>query len=325
MGLDYVEHYYAHFVLTPEVPAATTMKLVGPSIVLGALTTIIGFVGLGASGLMGLRQMAVFAVIAIIASMAATYWMVPRWMPVMYRPPRTLGLVNRGVLALLARLTARTWGRTSRLVVVGVALAATAVGLRAVQFSDNVNMLVDDAGPHVIEDHAVRARLGPESSSFAVVTAATDDALLTAIGTACTELERAQAAGTVTSFVPLARMLPSREEQAARLEAARAAAPRLRALMTELGFVPEQFQAYWDGIAVAAPQVLTLADAALAARAAAHRVGAGADHADRADPAGGREGSRGAAGGRAGCVDHRAGGDHRRSVPRRARGRWSRR
>ncbi|MBL0217735.1 MAG: MMPL family transporter [Myxococcales bacterium] len=260
VGLDYVEHYYAHFVLTPEVPAATTMKLVGPSIVLGALTTIIGFVGLGASGLMGLRQMAVFAVIAIIASMAATYWMVPRWMPVMYRPPRTLGLVNRGVLALLARLTARTWGRTSRLVVVGVALAATAVGLRAVQFSDNVNMLVDDAGPHVIEDHAVRARLGPESSSFAVVTAATDEALLTAIGTACAELERAQAAGTVTSFVPLARMLPSREEQAARLEAARAAAPRLRALMTELGFVPEQFQAYWDGIAVAAPKVLTLAD-----------------------------------------------------------------
>src|SRR6185369_13676144 len=49
VGLDYVEHYYAHFVLTPEIPAATTMKRVGPSLALGALTTIIGFVGIGAS------------------------------------------------------------------------------------------------------------------------------------------------------------------------------------------------------------------------------------------------------------------------------------
>jgi predicted exporter len=260
VGLDYVEHYYAHFVLTPEVPAGVTMRQVGPSLALGAATTIIGFVGLGESGLVGLRQMAVFAAIAIVASMVATYWMVPPWMPATYRPPRTLGVVNRAVLALLERMTRHHWGRASRIAIGVVVVASMAIAVRAISFSDNVNMLVDDTGPHVVEDRAVRARLGPESDSFAVVTAATDDALLTAVATTTTELERARAGGLISSFVPLDRLVPSRDQQLARLAAARAAEPRLRAAMTDQGFVVSQFQPYWDSLAVASPKLLTLAD-----------------------------------------------------------------
>jgi predicted exporter len=259
VGLDYVEHYYAHFVLTPEIPALTTMKHVGPSLALGAVTTIIGFIGLGASGLMGLRQMAVFAVIAIVASMVATYWMVPPWMPATYRPPRTLGVVNRWTLALLVRVTARHWGRAARLAIVALVVVSTVIGIRAMSFSDNVNMLVNDSGPHVVEDRAVRSRLGPESESFAVITAPTDDALLAEIGTVTTELEQARRQGFVKSFVPLGRIVPSHDEQASRFAAAREAEPRIRTAMTEQDFVPEQFQPYWDALA-ATPKFLTLAD-----------------------------------------------------------------
>ncbi|MBA3455358.1 MAG: MMPL family transporter [Deltaproteobacteria bacterium] len=260
VGLDYVEHYYAHFVLTPEVPAAATMKRVAPSIALGALTTIIGFVGIAASGLGGLRQMAVFSVVAIIASMTATIWIVPQWMPTKYQPPRTLALMNRIVLAFLVKLTSRIWSRTARLVVIALAVLATVAGVGAAQFSDNVNMLVNEQGPHVVEDRAVRARLGPDTSSFAVVTAPTDEALLAAIGTTTAELERARAAGHVTSFVALDRILPSREEQTARLAAARAAEPRIRSVMTELEFVPDQFADFWAALAEPAPAFLSLAD-----------------------------------------------------------------
>jgi predicted exporter len=121
-------------------------------------------------------------------------------------------------------------------------------------------MLVNDSGPHVRDDHAVRARLGEESSSFAVITADEDDALLAAIGTAAGELEQARTAGALTSFVPLDRLLPSQAEQVARLAAARQAASRIRSAMTELGFVPEQFQAFWDSLATTSPRLLTLAD-----------------------------------------------------------------
>ena len=261
VGLDYVEHYYAHFVLTPAVPAATTMKHVAPSLVLGAVTTIIGFIGIAASGLMGLRQMAVFSVIAIVASMAATCWVVPRWMPARYRPPRTLAIVNRVVLGLLVRLTRRRWGRPARLVALGLAAIAAIAAIRCAEFSDNVNMLVADTGAHVVDDRAVRARLGPPPSSFAVVTAASDDALVTAIGTTAAELERARAAGVITSFVPLDRLLPSRDEQAARFAAARDAAPRIARIMEQLEFVPAQFHQFWDSLDQPGPRrFLTLGD-----------------------------------------------------------------
>lgn len=260
VGLDYVEHYYAHFVLTPEVPAKQTMRIVAPSIVLGAFTTIIGFIGLGAAGLGGLRQMAVFSVIAIVASMASTLWMVPPWMPATYKPPRTLGVVDRVVLRLMVRLTSRTWSKAAKITMLVAALAITVAGVRVARFSDNVNMLVSDKGPHVIEDTAVRSRLGPESSTFAVITAATDEALLLEVGKVTQELAAAQAAGRLTSFVPLGRILPSAQEQTARFAAARAAVPLTRKAMEELEFVPEQFAEYWATLEAPAPKILTLGD-----------------------------------------------------------------
>jgi predicted exporter len=257
VGLDYVEHYYAHFVLTPAVSARATMRRVAPSLIMGAATTIIGFVGIGASGVPGLRQMALFAVVAIIAAMIATIGIVPRWMPAVYRAPRTLGLAERAMVAVLRRLLRRSWGVAARVVVVALVALAVAATLAAARFSDNVNMLVDEQGPHVSDDRAVRSRLGPESSAFAVVTAATDDELLVAIGRACAELR--QAAG-VDSFVPLDRIMPARDEQAARLAAAREAAPAIRRIMTELELVPDQFAAFWDSLAATEPRRLTLAD-----------------------------------------------------------------
>jgi predicted exporter len=263
VGLDYVEHYYAHFVLTPTVPAPVTMRHVAPSLVFGALTTILGFIGIGASGLAGLRQMAVFSIVAIVASMAATYWIVPAWMPARYRPPRSLGLVNRAVLAVMARVTRRTWGRHWRRTALALAVAATAASALAAGFTDHVDMLVSDAGPHVAQDRAVRARLGPDTGSFAVVTATDDDALLAAVGRASAELARARSAGALASFAPLADLAPSRDEQLARRSAARAAAARIRQIMEQLDFLPDQFQPFWDAFAASAPastSLLTLAD-----------------------------------------------------------------
>ena len=260
VGLDYVEHYYAHFVLSPEVAAATTMRRVAPSLVFGALTTIIGFVGIAASGLPGLRQMAVFSVVAIVASMAATYWIVPPWMPARYRPPRTLARVNHAVLVLLVRLTRTAWGRSSRWIAAGVAVVGAIAALATAEFSDHVNMLVDDSGPHVAEDRAVRTRLGETDHMYAVITAPTDDALTVAIGQVTGELARAKDRKLTSAFVALDQLVPSATEQRARFAAAQAAAPRIRRIMEELDFVPDQFAPFWDALAAPAPRLLTLAD-----------------------------------------------------------------
>jgi predicted exporter len=161
---------------------------------------------------------------------------------------------------VLARVTRRRWGRRWRAALLALAVIAAALSARAAEFSDHVDMLVGDRGAHVLDDRAVRARLGPEWSCFAVITAAGDDALPGAIARTTAELARAQAAGTIASFVPLDRLLPSRAEQLARFAAARDAAPRIRRAMAELDFVPDQFAAFWDALAAPAPRVLTLAD-----------------------------------------------------------------
>jgi len=258
LGIDYVEHYYTHVVLDPATDPAATMRSVGPSIALGALTTVIGFAGIAASGVAGLREMALFAVVAIAAALAATYFLVPAWMPRGYRPPRTLALLDRAALALLGRLTRRPPTRARRAITVGAALAAAGLGVATARFSDDVNLLLDESGPELRDEREVRARLGAEdTATFAVVTGADDDALLVALGRVTGELERARSAGAVGSFVPLGRLLPDRAEQIARHAAARAGAPRLRALMTEIGFVPDEFRPYWDALD-APPVVLTL-------------------------------------------------------------------
>ncbi|HWM85701.1 MAG TPA: MMPL family transporter, partial [Kofleriaceae bacterium] len=258
LGIDYVEHYYTHFILDPASDPKATMRSVGPSIALGATTTIIGFVGVAASGVAGLREMALFSVVAIAAALVATYFLVPAWMPRGYLPPRSLARLDRAALSLLGRLTRNAPTRRQRAVAIAAALVATGLGVAASRFTDDVNLLLDGGGPELRDEREVRARLGSaESSVFAVATGAGDDALLVSLGRVTGELERARVAGAVGSFVPLGALLPDRAEQVARHAAARAAAPRVRAIMSEIGFVPEQFQPYWDALE-APPALLTL-------------------------------------------------------------------
>lgn len=260
VGLDYVEHYYTHFALAPEQPAQVTMRRVAPSLVLGALTTIIGFLGLAAAGVHGLRQMALFSVIAIITSIFATLWIVPPWMPASYRRPRALDALARAVQRGAERFAARPWPPAVRVLAVVAGLGAVAMAATAGRFSDQVDMLIANHGSHVEEDRAVRARLGAEVEAFAVVTAATEEELLQAVGEASAQLARARAAGAVASFVALDRLAPSIAEQRARWQAARAAEPRLRQALDELGFVAEELAPWWRELAGAEPHLLTLAE-----------------------------------------------------------------
>jgi predicted exporter len=259
VGLDYIEHYYTHLALAAGERPWAVMRRVTPSIALGAVTTIIGFAGLAASGLPGLRQMAVFSAIAIVASLVATCVLVPPWMPAAYRPPSTIGRVERWMERTLVQLTRRPWTWRGRGVVIVLASVATVVGLRGATFSDDVNVLLDASGPHVAEDRAVRDRLGGETSTFAVVTGTDDETLLAAIGRAAGELARTRGS-LIDTFVPLDRLVPSRDEQLARHAAAVAAAPRIRQIMDELELAPDAFQPFWDALAAPPAPLLALSD-----------------------------------------------------------------
>jgi predicted exporter len=60
VALDYVEHLYCHHAVAPHVEGPWgTLREIGPALVTGAVTTLVGFVALGFAGLPGLTEVAV--------------------------------------------------------------------------------------------------------------------------------------------------------------------------------------------------------------------------------------------------------------------------
>lgn len=73
---DYPIHVMVHCAKHRNTPL-TAARLLWPSLLLGGLTTVIGYLALGYTGFPGFEQIAVFAVASITASLSLTRWILP--------------------------------------------------------------------------------------------------------------------------------------------------------------------------------------------------------------------------------------------------------
>jgi predicted exporter len=257
VGIDYAEHYYAHFALEPDLGAASMMKRVWPALALGALTTIVGLAGLAWADFPGAIQMSVFSCLGVLGALVGTRVLLPPWMPAGYRRPPVparLEAAAAHVLTVLARYRRWPW----------LPVAATAVcgvGLLRVTFIDDMSALIDSDPAVVSEDARVRARLtNMDPGRFAVITGAGEDEALEALDSAEEELQAAQRDGVIARHVPLGALLRSRRSQRESLDAARASLPVLERALAAQGFVVEAFAPYREALAPGRARVLTLAD-----------------------------------------------------------------
>ncbi|MGY6276193.1 MMPL family transporter [Methylomonas sp. MgM2] len=74
--IDYPIHVMVHGVKHRR-PLQNVAQLLWPSLFLGGLTTIIGYLALGATGFPGFEQIAVFALFSIATSLSLTRWLLP--------------------------------------------------------------------------------------------------------------------------------------------------------------------------------------------------------------------------------------------------------
>jgi predicted exporter len=74
---DYPIHVLVHCAKHRGMLPGAAARLLWPSLVMGGLTTIIGYCALGTTGFPGLEQIAVFAVGGIAASLGLTRWILP--------------------------------------------------------------------------------------------------------------------------------------------------------------------------------------------------------------------------------------------------------
>ncbi len=254
VGIDYAEHYFSHYALTPEEGPRRVMRSIWPGLWLGALTTVVGFVGLGLTGFPGVRQIAFFSTVAIAGALVGTRVLLPPWMPETYRSPR--------ILARLAAIAERVIAKERRgvLLVPIVLTVALVPGLARTRFVDDVSVLIAVDPALMAEDARVRERVSPvDPGRFVIVVRPDEEEALEVLGRTTRALEGARADGVLADFVPIGSVLRSEKDQRESFAQARASRERISASLADAGFVPAQFTPFFAALdAPLAP--LTLGD-----------------------------------------------------------------
>ncbi len=244
--VDYPVLFLNHQVLHPAPggPWKTLRRLAFP-LLLGAGTTLAGFIGLAATSFPGMREIAVFATTGIVGAVAATCWVLPALAPLQSRPVALHLALADAVLAMVERL------RRSRALI--GALAATAICVCALGFSrlrwdDDLEKLQRPNAALRAEDDRVRAQVSRMDAGRFIITLAPDEATALARNDALyRRLVEARREGLLQDFRSLTDLLFSVELQR-RNRAVLAASPRLyertvAALQAE-GFRPEAFEPF---------------------------------------------------------------------------------
>ncbi len=252
VSIDYATHFLTHLVVTKRSPHHT-MKMIRPSLALGAATTVAGFAGLSVMQIQAFQQIAVFSAVGIIVALMATVLLLPE---IVNRPDP-----NASTFAPLGTLG--HWLATSTLARNAAKASAVAsvflVGLGAFTFTwtDDVTAL-NTASPAIVgESERVQTRIGTgDAGKFVVALGDSVEGALQANDAVAVTLSSMVADGELRGYQSVSRILPSAKTQTERHEAlAKDAGLRARfaEAFTEEGFVPETFQPFFDAISEETP------------------------------------------------------------------------
>jgi predicted exporter len=161
---DYPIHVMVHCSKHQHTPL-TAVRLLWPSLVMGGLTTIIGYAALGFTGFPGFEQIAVFALFSISASLALTRWVLP-------------GLLEHSRIHIAHLPGIANWvkfcaqHRTVLLVLFGFAIIVSVFSLPQLRWMDDMQKLAMDMTLLKKQDAAVRAHFSSiEPGRFVLVQA----------------------------------------------------------------------------------------------------------------------------------------------------------
>ncbi len=262
VSVDYAVHFHCHQVLAPAVGSPVrTLAGIWNGLLLGAATTIVGFVALMASSFPGLRQLAVFASFGIAAALFATRTM----LPAMATRATTTTTTTRWLVKWLERVLEPRTQRRRWLWLPSVAVLVIAViGIPTLQWSDGIGDLHRMDPQLQAEDQAVRERVVRYEQRRIVLAIGTDEETALQVDDAVQQvLLAAQAGGALTSFRSLAQLVPSGRQQREVDAAVRAEPelwPRLTAALHAHEFRPEAFEPFRLALSEAPPAPLRPGD-----------------------------------------------------------------
>lgn len=255
VGIDYAEHYFAHYALEPEPGPARTMQIVWPGLWMGAVTTIAGLGGLALADFPGAIEMAVFSSLAVVGALVGTRVLLPPWMPTKYTTPSIPGRLSRSAVSVI-----ELFRRQQRWAVLPIVVTIVwGIGIFRVHFIDDMSALLAMDQTIVREDERVRTRVTrSDPGRFAIVIGKDEADALEQLDLAHAELVKARRDGLLEHFVSIGTFLRSPKAQAESLAAAKASLGPTRNALAEEGFKPELFAPYEAALENTAAGPMTL-------------------------------------------------------------------
>lgn len=212
--IDYSIHFFADRFRDPERwTPADALRHVGPAILLGLTTTLIGYLVLAVVPFPGLEQIATFCIAGLIVGAGSVLCLYPVLTPpaASQRPLPRLGLrAGESIDGFLRR-----W-RWSPFALTGVALAvvAVALGLWRLRVLDDVKSLQHSPPRLVHEEKRVNELLGTGvETRFFLVTGDTAQAVIEASETLARSLDSLIQAGAISSYQAVSQGVPSEKTQ----------------------------------------------------------------------------------------------------------------
>lgn len=174
--IDYSIHFFADRFRDPaRWSPLTAVNHVGPAILLGLTTTLIGYLVLAFVPFPGLRQIAVFCMVGLIVGCGCVLCMYPLFVRLKRRPPQVgprLGsAIDRGLLRW-------RWTPLRTLLVFG-AIGFCIYGFSRVEIQDDVRALQESPPALIESEQRVRELLGSSvETRFFLVTGASEQSVL---------------------------------------------------------------------------------------------------------------------------------------------------
>jgi predicted exporter len=236
--IDYPIHLFSHHALESDPAGAIgTARRIRTAMLVGGVTTVAGFVGLGWTSFPGVREIGVFAAVGVLAALLASLFVLPPLMPEVATPGALQRWLADRAAALLQRMQAR---RAPLLVLPLAALTLIGLAIPRIEFEDDVSALTETDAELLAEDEAVRSLVSRMDAGRMIVAIADDEEqALQKNDLVHQRLLAAREAGELEAFASLHELLWSRSLQAQNLAAygePATFAERLDAAFVEQGF-----------------------------------------------------------------------------------------
>jgi predicted exporter len=212
-AVDYSIYLFAH--MGHAEPAERALRRLWPTLLVGVLTSVVGFGALVFSGFPGLAQLGVFSIAGLITAVLVTRFVLPALLPARFGVSSIEG-VAQPVLAL-GRM-----GRRLRLLLVPALIGALAwlVWRGEALWDDKLESLSPVPQAEKELDRSLRADLGaPDVRQMVIVAGQSADEALEHAERAGAILEHLRSTGALSGFDSPARYLPSPATQRARRSA----------------------------------------------------------------------------------------------------------